>query len=101
MNLTRSKAVPTIQVENDRIRVTEYNFVSGAETEFHTHAWDYIVVPQSDGELLLIDENGVEKTSKLQKGKSYYRKAGVTHNVINNGKDKLVFVEIEIKAYPI
>ena len=36
----------------------------------------------------------------LSKGVSYYRKAGVEHNVINAGTQPLIFVEIEMKAYP-
>ena len=95
----RDKAEPEIQVENDRIKVTKYYFSPGAETGFHEHFWDYVVVPQTHGELLLIDENGFETKAELKKGISYYRKAGVKHNVINNGKKDLIFIEIEIKAY--
>ena len=46
-----------------------------------------------------IDDNGVETTATLVKGQSYYREAGVSHNVINNGKEKLVFIEIELKDH--
>ena len=95
----RLKAVPEIQEENNRIRVTKYSFSPGAETGFHEHIWDYVVVPQTDGELLLTDENGIETISELNEGLSYYRKAGVKHNVINNGERELVFIEIEIKAH--
>ena len=88
----RKKAEPEIQVENDRIRVTKYHFSPGAETTFHEHFWDYVVVPQTDGELLIIDENGFETNAHLQEGLSYYRKAGVRHNVINNSKNDLIFI---------
>ncbi len=99
MTENRDKAVPEIQVENERIRVTKYHFSPGAETTFHEHVWDYVVVPQTDGELLLIDENGIETNAELKKGYSYYRKAGVKHNVVNAGGKDLIFIEIEIKAY--
>ena len=98
MEKNRDKAEPEIHIENDRIRVTKYYFSPGAETGFHEHFWDYVVVPQTDGELLLIDEGGIETNSELKAGLSYYRKAGVKHNVINNGKKDLIFIEIEIKA---
>ena len=49
----RVKATGNIQVDNERVRVTEYTFKSGAETAFHRHEWDYVVVPQTDGKLLL------------------------------------------------
>ena len=60
-----------------------------------------MVIPQTNGQLLLIDDNEVKTTTTLVKGQPYYRKAGVSHNVINNGKEKLVFIELEIKAYSI
>ena len=94
----RKNADTETQVENDRIRVTKYYFSPGAETSFHEHFWDYVVVPLTDGELLLVDENGFETKAELKEGISYYRKAGVKHNVINNGKRDLIFIEIEIKA---
>ena len=99
MGKNREMAKPEIQIENDRIKVTKYYFSPGAETAFHEHIWDYIVVPQTDGELLLIDENGIENDAELKKGLPYYRKAGVKHNVINKGKSDLIFIEIEIKAH--
>ena len=99
--MQRKKAKANIQIDNERIRVTEYSFNKNGETGFHTHQWDYVVIPQTNGQLLLIDNNGVETTATLTKGEPYYRKAGVSHNVINNGKEKLVFTELEIKAHSI
>ena len=57
-----------------------------------------MVVPQTDGELLLINEKGIESKAELKEGISYYRKSGVRHNVINDGKKDLIFIEIEIKG---
>ena len=99
--MKRDKAKANIQIDNERIRVTEYAFDQNEETGFHLHQWDYVVIPQTDGILLLVDENDVETTATLVKGQPYYREAGVSHNVINNGKEKIVFIEIEIKAYAI
>ena len=99
--MPRKKASANIQIDNERIRVTEYSFNRNEETGFHIHKWDYVVIPQTNGQLLLIDDNEVETTTTLIKGKPYYRKAGVSHNVINNGKEKIVFIELEIKAHSI
>ena len=95
--MQRKKANANIQIDNERIRVTEYSFNENEETGFHVHQWDYVVVPQTNGMLLLVDQNNVETTAKLVKGQPYFREAGVSHNVINDGKEKLVFIEIEIK----
>ena len=99
--MQRKKAKANIQIDNERVRVTEYSFNKNEETGFHVHQWDYVVIPQTDGLLLLIDDNDVETTASLVKGQPYYREAGVSHNVINNGKKKLVFIEIEMKAHSI
>ena len=99
--MQRKKANANIQIDNERIRVTEYSFNNNEETGFHVHRCDYIVVPQTNVQLSLIDEKGAETTATLLKGQSYYRQAGVSHNVINNGNEKLVFIEIEIKAHTI
>ena len=75
--MQRKKASANIQIDNERIRVTEYSFNRNEETGFHIHQWDYVVIPQTIRQLLLIDNNAVETTSVLIKGRSYYRKAGV------------------------
>ncbi len=96
----RPKAVPTTQADNDRVRVTEWRFAAGAETGWHLHGWDYVVVPQTDG-LLLLETNDGNHDATLTAGQSYYRQAGVKHNVVNAGAQELVFIEVEMKAYPI
>ena len=95
----RKSALSTIQIDNDYVRVTEYRFEPDAETKFHRHSWNYIVIPQTDGKLLLINAEGKESESNLIAGASYYREAGGEHNVINAGKELLVFIEIEIKSF--
>ena len=99
MKIQRKKAKTNTQIDNERIRVTEYSFDKGDETGFHTHQWDYVVVPQTSGQLLIVDDRKVETTATLVKGEPYYRRAGVSHNVINNGREKLVFIELEIKTH--
>ena len=99
--MQRKKANANIQIDNEIVRVTEYSFDKNEETGFHVHQWDYVIIPQTDGLLLLINDNDDETTATLVKGQPYYREAGVSHNVINIGKEKLVFIEIEIKAHSI
>ena len=89
-------AVPTIQVENDRVIVTEWRFAPGAETGHHVHAHDYVVVPLTNGTLRLQEPTGVRDV-QLGIGASYARPAGISHNVINTNDFEFVFVEIELK----
>lgn len=91
------RAVPTVQLENEHLRVTEWRFAPGAATGYHRHAHDYVVVPVVDGELELVGPDGGRSRARLEKGKSYFRNAGVEHDVINAGGGVMSFVEIELK----
>lgn len=92
----RPAATATVQVDNDAVRVTEWRFAPGAETGWHRHAHDYVVVPITDGTLLLETSDG-NMTAELKLGRSYSRPVGVEHNVINDGPHELAFVEVEVK----
>jgi quercetin dioxygenase-like cupin family protein len=92
------KAVPAVQVDNDRVRVTEWRFAPGAETGEHVHEMDYVVVPLGDGQLKLVSPAGEETFADLKRGATYFRKAGVHHNVINANDFDYAFVEIELKT---
>ena len=90
------KAICTVQVDNERMLVTEWRFAPGADTGHHVHAHDYVVVPLTSGILRVEDADGV-KEAALQAGVSYARPAGVAHNVINANDHEFRFVEIELK----
>ncbi|WP_411733528.1 cupin domain-containing protein [Paeniglutamicibacter sp.] len=96
MPVTRTAAVATIQIENERVRVTEWRFAPGTETGWHVHPTDYVVVPMTTGELVLETRDGVA-VSSLRAGVSYTRVAGSEHNVFNDAASDFVFVEIELK----
>ena len=38
--MSRPQAVPTVQVDNDRVVVTEWRFAPGAQTGHHRHGYD-------------------------------------------------------------
>jgi quercetin dioxygenase-like cupin family protein len=90
------KATSTVQVENDRVIVTEWRFAPGADTGHHVHAHDYVVVPLTSG-ILRLEEGAGTRDSALTAGVSYARPAGVSHNVINVNDHEFRFVEIELK----
>jgi len=78
------KASGTIQVDNNRTRVTQWRFSPGAETGGHIHEYDYVVIPGADGKLKIIDPQGKESFAELRAGVSYFRNKGVHHNVIRS-----------------
>ena len=95
--MTTETARPTVQIDNNHLRVTEWRFAPGAATGYHRHAHDYVVVPVVDGELELVGPDGRRSRARLEQGKSYFRNAGVEHDVINAGGGVMSFVEIELK----
>jgi len=96
MSAKRPPAEPHRQLETERVIVTEWRFAPGAETGWHRHGYDYVVVPLTTGTLLLETADG-ERRAELETGVSYARNVGVEHNVINANDFDLSFIEIELK----
>ena len=90
------KATPQIQIENERVRVTEWKFSAGEETGHHRHEHDYVIVPMTTGDLKIIENDGEDIISHLEKGKPYFRREGVEHNVVNASGGDFSFIEIEL-----
>jgi len=99
MNRQRPSAVPTRLIENERVVVTQWRFAPHAQTGWHVHGMDYVVVPQTDGVLLLETKEG-DRRARLAVGQPYYRDAGVEHNVVNDNDFEFVFIEIEVRRTP-
>eukprot|EP00095_Tigriopus_kingsejongensis_P004850 snap_masked-scaffold1_size3401120-processed-gene-1.35 protein:Tk04850 transcript:snap_masked-scaffold1_size3401120-processed-gene-1.35-mRNA-1 annotation:"carnitine dehydratase" len=92
----RPQAVPTVQLDNDKVLVTEWRFPPGGETGWHRHGMDYVVVPQTTGQLLIELSDG-EMRADLTTGVAYARVEGTEHNVVNDNDFEFVFVEVELK----
>ncbi len=95
----RPPATATVQIDNDRLRVTEWRFPPGTATGWHRHAYDYCVVPMTTGPLTIESRDG-RHAAELVAGQPYYRAAGVEHDVINDNPFEIVFVEVELKPQP-
>jgi len=92
-----AKATGKVQEDNARTRVTLWSFTPGAETGQHRHEYDYVVVPLTTRSLTIVAKDGTVSTAELAAGGSYFRQAGVEHNVINASPGDFAFVEIEFK----
>ena len=94
--MSRPAATSTRLQETDRVIITEWRFQPGAETGWHRHEYDYVVVCQTAGTLLAETKTGnVENV--LKAGQAYARPVGVEHNIVNVNAHEFVFVEIELK----
>jgi quercetin dioxygenase-like cupin family protein len=94
--MSRLPAVPTVQIDNERVRVTEWRFAPGAATGRHRHEYAYVVVPMTTGTLTITSEAG-PATAALVAGEPYFRQAGVEHDVVNANAFEFAFIEVELK----
>ena len=90
------RAVPTVQIDEAGVRVTEWRLAPGAVIDWHRHEYPYVVVPMTTGRLTSKGPDG-ETNAELAAGRSYARPEGVEHEVRNANPFEFVFVEIEIK----
>lgn len=95
---TRPRAIPTVQADDERVRVTRWDFAPGAETGWHRHGMAYVVVPLTLCRIALEEPGGRTREVTIEAGASYSREAGIEQNVVNGGTEAMSFVEIEMKA---
>jgi quercetin dioxygenase-like cupin family protein len=93
----RPAAVATLLVDDERVRVTRFDFAPGAETGWHRHGFDYVIAAISECRMLLEEPGGGTREVTVPPGAAYRRDAGVEHNVINGSEAAMAFVEVELK----
>jgi beta-alanine degradation protein BauB len=89
-------AVPTIQRDDEEVKITRWDFESGAATGWHSHGWPYVVVLLTDA-LMRVDDGASVLEFHRKAGETYKRPAGVQHDVMNGSDNPMAFVEIEVK----
>jgi quercetin dioxygenase-like cupin family protein len=96
MSKQRAAAIATLRIDEAQVRATEFRFAPGAETGWHRHEYDYVVVPLLDGKLLLEEPGGTSRIAELRAHIPYARRAGVEHNVVNANDFEFLFLEVEL-----
>ncbi len=86
-----------VQQDTPEVRVTEWRLPPGAATGRHTHGMDYVIVPMTTSVMTIVSPTGERSAAQLTAGQSYFRKAGVEHDVLNETDCAIVFLEIEVK----
>lgn len=84
-------------IDEARLRVTRFGYAPGAETGWHRHGPDDVIVALTDCRMQLHDAGGAVREVLVPQGTSCRRDAGVEHNVVNGGTDATAFVEVELK----
>ena len=95
--MTRAAATATRVIDDDRVRVTRFDFAPGAETGWHRHGYDYVITTLTDCRMMLEEPGGESREVLVPAGTAYRRAEGVEHNVINGGDAPMSFVEVELK----
>jgi len=84
-------------IDDDRVRVTRFDFQPGDETGWHTHGMDYVITALTDCPMVLEEPGGGTREAMVPAGTVYRRDMGVEHNVINGGDVPMTFIETELK----
>lgn len=92
----RPPAIPTTLLDDAKVRIIRWDFEPGAATGHHTHGLGYVVVPMTDCQFLIEDDEGSRRVD-VARGAAYRRDAGISHNVVNGGSEPMSFIEIEHK----
>ncbi|MES0808944.1 cupin domain-containing protein [Roseibium sp. SCPC15] len=95
--MTRQQASASQLIDDEKVRVTRFDFAPGAETGWHRHEMDYVITTLTDCQMLLEEPNGETREVLIPAGTVYRRDQGVEHNVINGGDKPMSFVETELK----
>ena len=86
----------TVQLDDERLRVTRFDMAPGDRIAWHHHDLDYLVVPIVDGDLQVVAAGGISP-QRTRAGESYSREAGTEHELVN-GPRPYAFIEIEFKT---
>ena len=89
-------AAPTVQQDDEVVRITRWDFEPGAATGWHSHGWPYFVIMLVAGTLRVHDGKTVREVP-LKAGESYRRPSGIEHDVMNGSPHPIAFIEIEVK----
>lgn len=95
--MARPQATFEVLVDDDRVRVTRFDFEPGAETGWHRHGMDYVITTLTPCSFLLEEPGGASRRVDMEPGVVYRRDEGVEHNVVNGGDKPMSFIETELK----
>jgi quercetin dioxygenase-like cupin family protein len=83
--------------ENARMRVYQYDLAPGASSEQHTHKRPYLLVAVTDVSLRMTSPDGRAMEHPVKAGDMRWVDTEVTHALCNQGTEKAILVEFELK----
>jgi quercetin dioxygenase-like cupin family protein len=86
-----------VAAENASMRVYRYELAAGESTPQHAHEHPYLIVAATPMELKMTSPDGLSSSHPVKPGDLHWVDQKVTHTLTNNGKEKAVIVEVELK----
>jgi quercetin dioxygenase-like cupin family protein len=83
--------------ENPQMRAYRYELAPGASSAPHTHARPYLLVAATGMSLRMTSPDGGVVAHPVKAGDLHWVEAAVTHTLVNDGSERGVLVEIELK----
>lgn len=83
--------------ENAKMRLYRYELAPGAASPQHSHARPYLLVAATDVELRMTSPGGASMTHPVKAGEMHWVNTAVTHILANQGQQKAILVEFELK----
>ena len=93
----RRPCTETLLIDDEKTRVTRFDFAPNEETGWHEHGYDYVIAALTECHMRLEHPDGSATEAIVPMGDAYRRMAGIRHNVINVSEQKMTFIEIELK----
>ena len=93
----RRPCTETLLIDDEKTRVTRFDFAPNEETGWHEHGFDYVITALTECYMRLEHPDGSVTEAYVPMGDAYKRTAGVRHNVVNASEQKMTFIEIELK----
>ncbi len=62
----RVQVIATQVIDDERMRVTRFDFAPGAETGWHEHGYDYVITAVTDCQMLLEEKGGASRIKLVE-----------------------------------
>ncbi len=92
-----SPSITAPEAENPRMRVYRYELGPGTGSAQHTHARPYLLVAATDMNLRMSSPDGRSMAHPVKAGDFHWVETAVTHTLVNEGPERAVLVEFELK----
>jgi quercetin dioxygenase-like cupin family protein len=92
-----SPAILPPAAENAQLRVYRHELAPGATAPMHTHTRPYVIVAATPMQLRMASPDGRVMVHPIGAGDTHWVNTPVTHTLGNDGTEKGVIVEIELK----